>query len=180
LDQARRGAVSYYVTLASALLAKADHLRHEPLTFDEESLHRPDLPFAVVHRLGLAWPAVAPDVAAFSAAFGTDPLALAVPEVYLHPFGPNGGSKGAVRISADNKAHFTAGELMRKAAEVQIPHLGKSAVVEGVGVYRRGLHRGRPSFYLWGAASRLETHLAEFERSRADNRSDTAGSDKSH
>jgi hypothetical protein len=174
LDKARRVAVSYYVTPTSTLLAKADFLRYEPLTTDEESLHRPDLPFAVVRRPGASWPAVEPDVTAFAAAFGTNPFLLTVPEVYLCAFGPSGGSKRAVRISAEDKVRFTASELMRKAAELQMPNLGNRLTVDGVGVYRQGLHRGRPCFYLWGTASRGETHLAEFEHSRADSCSDTA------
>jgi hypothetical protein len=64
-------------------------------------------------------------------------------------------------MRADDNSRVTGAELMRKAAVVQMPHLGNRPIVEGAGVYRQGLHRGRPSFYLWGAASRLETHLAE-------------------
>jgi len=175
LRLARRGAISYYITFTSALLAKTAFLRDEPLTADEESLHRPDLPFGVVRRPGVAWPTVEPDVTAFAAAFGEETVMLTVPELYLRAFGPSGGSKGAVRVCADDNGRLTAEELMREAAEVQMPHLGNRNIVEGVGVYREGLHRGRPSFYLWGAASKLETHHAEFERSRAAIRN-TAGS----
>jgi hypothetical protein len=166
LNEARRGAVGYFVTFTPTLLAKAEFLRDEPLTADEESLHRPDLPFAVVRRPDLAWPTTEPDVTAFAAAFSTGTFALTVPEVFLRAFGPGGASKRAVRVSADDKAGFTVADLMRKAARVQMEHLGHRRTVDGVGVYRDGLHRGRPSFYLWGAASRLETHIAEFERRR--------------
>jgi hypothetical protein len=76
---AAQHAVSYYVTLTSTLLAKADFLRHEPLTADEVSLHRPDLPFAVVRRPDAAWPTVRPDVTTFVAAFGTTAV-LTAPE----------------------------------------------------------------------------------------------------
>jgi hypothetical protein len=155
LAKARRGAISYYVTLASTLLTKADHLRDEPLTGDEEALHRPDLPFAVVRRPEMTWPAGGADLTAFAAAFEAADVAVAAPEVYLHAFGPGGGSGKAVRICADDQTRLSSSELMRKAAELQIPALGSGCAVDGVGVYRQGLHRGRPSFYLWGATSRL-------------------------
>ncbi|GAA0902082.1 hypothetical protein [Virgisporangium aurantiacum] len=135
---------------------------------DEEALHRPDLPFAAVQRHGPVWPSSEADLTTFAAEFPPDTVALDAAEIYLSPFGAKGGSQRHVQISADDKAGFTARELMRKAAELQAPHLGSQAVVEGVGIYRSGLHRGRPSFYLWGAISRLETHLARSQTNDTD------------
>ncbi|GAA4965870.1 hypothetical protein [Actinoplanes utahensis] len=86
--------------------------------------------------------------------------------MYLRAFGPGAGTRRAVRVSAEDRTRLPAVELMRKAAELQMPLLGDRRTVDGVGRYRDGLHRGRPSFYLWGAASRLETHLAETIRTR--------------
>ncbi|SNY29875.1 hypothetical protein SAMN05421748_103318 [Paractinoplanes atraurantiacus] len=40
----------------------------------------------------------------------------------------------AVRISADDKTRTTSAELMRKAAELQMPHLRNRSIVQGVGV----------------------------------------------
>lgn len=157
LGKARRGAVYYHATPASTLLEKAGFLRYEPLTADEESLHRPDLPFAVLRQPGVVWPMAESDLPVFAAAFGENTVLPAVPEAYLCAFGPNGGSKRPVRIRAEDTAGFTAAELMLKAAELQMPHLSTRRTVEGVGVYRSGLHRGRPCFYLWGAASLVET-----------------------
>ncbi|BCJ46464.1 hypothetical protein GCM10010168_61030 [Actinoplanes ianthinogenes] len=155
LREARRGATSYYATSASTVLAKANYLRDEPLTDEEEALHRPDLPFAVVRRPEISWPASAADLSGFIAAFETEDFALAAPDVCLEPFGPGGGTKRAIRVSADDKTRLPAAELLRKAAELQMPNLRDRSVVEGVGIYRSGLYGGRPSFYLWGAASKL-------------------------
>jgi hypothetical protein len=166
LAEVRRKTVTYYLTTSSGLSAKADHLRNEPLTAEEAALHRPDLPFAAVQQDGLDWPSSEARVTTFAAEFQPDIVALDTPEIYLSPFGAKGGSQRHVRIDADDKARFTARELMRKAAELQAPRLGPRPVVDGVGIYRSGLHRGRPSFYLWGAVSRLETHLAAFARSQ--------------
>lgn len=155
LRKARRGAISYYVTFASTVLAKADYLRDEPLTAEEETLHRPDLPFAVVCRPGISWPATEADLTAFTAAFAAEDVAVAAPDVYLEPFGPSGGFRRAIRVSADDKTRFSAAELLRKAAEAQMPNLRGRTAVGGVGIYRSGLRSGCPSFYLWGATSRL-------------------------
>ncbi|GAA0552409.1 hypothetical protein GCM10010172_38510 [Paractinoplanes ferrugineus] len=64
LSAARRGAISYYVTFASTVPAKADYLRDVPSTDEETALHRPDLPFAVVRRPGITWPATEAECAA--------------------------------------------------------------------------------------------------------------------
>lgn len=161
LPSAKRGSVSYYVIPVSVLTEKAIFVRSDPLTADERAVHRPDLPFAVVQRADTYWPAdpsQAPTLAAeFRAADdasgGDGPQTS---EAYLCPFGPRGGSKAGVRVHADNGTAFTTEELIRKAAVIQAPQINAPVVkVEGVGIYRRGLQRGIPSFYLWGAASRM-------------------------
>jgi len=171
LSEIRRQTITYYIITASGLSAKADHLRDEPLTADEEALHRPDLPFGAVRRHGLSWPSGKGGMTTFAADFPVDTVAVDAPEIYLSPFGPKGGSQRHVRIGADDRIRFTAGELIREAAHVQAPHLGPDTIVEGVGIYRSGLHRGRPSFYLWGAMSRFESHLAKFRHSQTDSSS---------
>jgi hypothetical protein len=114
------------------------------------------LPFAVARRPGLSWPATEADLNAFAAAFETtEDSALAAPDICLKPFGPSGGSKRAIRVSAHDETRLSTAELLRKAAELQMPNLRDRSVVEGVGIYRSGLYGGRPSFYLWGAASKL-------------------------
>lgn len=137
-------------------------MRSEPLTADERAVHRPDLPFAVAQSARLSWPAVVSQTPAWAAEFRAATgrphgAGLQAPEVYLCPFGPKGGSKAGVRVRADNGTAFTAEELMRKAATIQAPHVGGGVPVHGVGIYRLGLRRGVPAFYLWGAASRMHT-----------------------
>jgi hypothetical protein len=80
-------------------------------------------------------------------------------EIYLYPFGPKGGHKAGVRVQADNGTAFTIEELIWKAAAVQAPWIGEVVPVQGVGIYRSGLQRGIPAYYLWGHESRLHSHL---------------------
>jgi hypothetical protein len=149
LEQIKRKRITYYVTAASTVADQAALVRSDPLSDDERTVHRPDLPFVAVQATDLTWSSGDPArlVAADSR--------LQVPQLYLLPFGPGGGTKPGIRVSADNGSFFTTDELLRKARAVQAEHLNKATAVDGIGIYRSGLQRGLPAFYLWGAESRL-------------------------
>ncbi|WP_247658400.1 hypothetical protein [Micromonospora sp. U56] len=154
----KRQRISYYVTAVSTVIEKATHLRTAPLTADELTVHRPDLPFAAVQDVAMTW-------SSGDAGRVTDATAeLSASGVYLLPFGPGGGTKAGVRVAADNGSAFAVGELFRKAQAVQARHLGDVLPGAGVGIYRSGLQRGLPAYYLWGAVSRLHDHLAAHGR----------------
>lgn len=148
LDAVKRQRVSYYVITVSTLLEKATYLRSAPLSADERSVHRPDLPFTAVQDAGSTWAGTAGWPAGARSR-------LEASTIHLLPFGPGGGTKAGVRVTADNGSSFTAEELFGKAQAAQAKHLGDAVPVTGVGIYRYGLLRGLPAFYLWGAVSRL-------------------------
>jgi hypothetical protein len=168
LQQVKKKRIHYYVTTVGTVLEKAAYVRTEPLSGDEITLHRPDLPFSFAQCAAVSWPAEIPGAAAQMAARvraagcrdARDGATLGAAEAYLFPFGPKGGQKAGVRVRADNKAAFTAEEILWKAAAVQAPHIGDEAAVQGMGIYRLGLQRGVPGFYLWGNVSRLHSYLA--------------------
>jgi hypothetical protein len=172
LEEIKRQRISYYVTTVSALTEKATYLRTDPLTDHEVALHRPDLPLSVGQSEVMQWPAEVYETAAHLVARSRAPGSLEVgedatfdaTEVVLYPFGPNGGQRAGVRVKADNGIAFTAGEFLWKAAAVQAPYIGEVAPTRGVGIYRSGLHRGIPSYYLWGSESKLHTHIASVGR----------------
>lgn len=163
LKQAGKKRVSYYVARAATLIGTASHLRKEPLSDDEFALHRPDLPFAVAQSAAMQWPTQTPPEAnrrtdLLTAAGCVDAWStvnLGAAAVYLYPFGPNGGHKAGIRAEADNRTDFTAEELFWKAATIQAPSICDVLPTHGVGIYRSGLQRGIPSYYLWGNQSRL-------------------------
>jgi hypothetical protein len=165
LQQVKKNRIHYYVTTAGTVLAKAAYVRTEPLSGDEVTLHRPDLPFAFAQCAGVSWPAQLPgspvQMAAQMRAAGCrdslDGMTLGAAEVYVFPFGPKGAQKACVRVQADNEAAFTAEELLWKAAAVQALHIGNEVSVPGTGIYRLGLQRGLPSYYLWGNMSQLDS-----------------------
>lgn len=168
LQHVKRQRIHYYVATLGTVLEKAAYVRTEPLSDDEVAMHRPDLPLSFARCAAISWSAEVPESAAQMAgrvrAAGCrdarDGATLGASEIYLFPFGPKGGQKAGIRVKADNKAAFTAEEILWKAAVVQAPHIGDEVATHGVGIYRLGLLRGVPGFYLWGNVSQLHSYLA--------------------
>jgi len=165
LGAVKKRRVNYYVVTASTVVERATFVRSEPLTEAEISLHRPDLPFAAMQCQALSWPAEAWGTAEASArdwrsAGCPEAEALGASEVYLLPFGPRGGERAGVRVKADNGTSFSWDELLWKASVVQAPFVRAGASAQGVGIYRSGLNRGIPAYYLWGSQSQLHDQIA--------------------
>lgn len=147
------GAFAYFRLSRDHFEAEARCVRMDPLSARELEVHRPELPFAVAQRVNLSWYESwggAEDVAA------SDEAVLPVGAIFLSPFGPRDTSKPAVLLHADNGQSFTALELLRKAKHIQDPHIGTVRLTEGVGIYREGIKKRIPSYYIWGARSRAD------------------------
>ena len=151
LDASRHRSISYYLMPTSILLQKGTYLRSDPLSAEEQDLHRPDLPFSALRDKALTWSSA--DTSHISNAAPLD-----VSSIYLLPFGPSGGIKTGIRVEAENRISFSPHELFAKAQAIQAAQHGKVAPVAGVGIYRSGLQRGLPAFYLWGAVDRMTEH----------------------
>lgn len=156
--------ISYYRIPTSLLLSKARYLRTEEYTEVELSIHRPDLPFSFAKFANNDWPSVCPtspdefpnDLFACISDESSQPR-LNAAKIYLQPFGPKGSSKAGVMIEAENPAGFTVREILWQAARLQSPFLREIKVTTGVGIYRSGIQRKLPSYYIWGSKSRMET-----------------------
>ena len=160
----RRQRIAYYAALTSTLAERASYVRLDPLADEEVAIHRPDLPLAAGQCAAISWPSTAPGTAAefaedWRAAGCPDGAMLRAPEVYLYPFGPDGEVWNAAgsRVRAANGGTFTAEELLFEAAAIQAPFISGTAPIRGMGIYRHGLFRGIPSYYLGGSESRLHT-----------------------
>jgi hypothetical protein len=158
LEAIRRKRISYYVATVATMAEKATYLRSDPLSAGERAVHRPDLPYTAVQDTAISWSS---DNTGWLTGARSS---LNTSRIYLYPFGPRGGIRAGVRLVADNGSSFTTEELFRKAKAAQARHLSKVMPVSGVGIYRSGLQRGLPAFYLWGSVSRLHEYLAAHRR----------------
>ena len=154
--------ISYY-RLPTTLLKKARYLRTEEYTEIERSIHRPDLPFSFGRNNVLDWPETCPassrdfpgvSVGALSEV-ESRLIQLDAPKIFLSPFGPKGGPKPSVLITAENGRSFMVEEILWHAARLQFSHLRADKITQGLGIYRTGIQKTLPSFYIWGAKSRM-------------------------
>jgi hypothetical protein len=165
VKEVKRGRIDYYVAAVSALSKKATYVRADPLTEEELRMHRPELPLSVGSCAEVDWPERAPEsmqefaeTVGFAACLNKRvETVVAAPELCLYPFASRGGQKKAVRVKAGDGVAFTLKELLWRAAAVQAPFVEGELPVHGVGLYRSGLQRGIPAYYLWGSVSKLHS-----------------------
>lgn len=156
------GKFSYYRLPLALLLKRAKYLRTEKYSEKEASVHRPDLPFAFAQYKFLDWYDQEPkslehlENTLSSSPSRAKDLRLTLPAIYLSPFGPKDSSKPAILVHAKDGESFSESEILWHAWQSQYPHLGTRHLTSGVGVYRSGVQRSIPSYYIWGSQSKLE------------------------
>jgi hypothetical protein len=146
------GSFSYYRLSRPYFESHSRYLRTDIYSEQEQTIHRPDLPLDFAKRSQLSWYEPWPDL---SAAAGRGPD-LKTPSLFLVPFGPRDSAKPAVLVHAANGESFTEVEVLNAARALQIPHLGDVRLTNGVGIYRCGIRKRLPSFYIWGSRSRMD------------------------
>lgn len=155
----------WYLRLPTTLLLRDGvYIRTEEYTPSETQIHRPDLPFSFAQSTLLEWaPSCPPSLEEFSRdllkSVGTVeylPKSLAAPAIYISPFGPKGSVKAAVLVESLNGISFTAPELLWQSGKLQAKYIRDIPVTTGVGIYRGGIHRQLPAYYIWGANNRAE------------------------
>ena len=157
------GDVTYLRLPRDYVEANARYTRTDPLSEMELQIHRPELPFAVAQRQEISWY----EPSWNEGVLETVPV-LAASSIYLSPFGPRDSAKQASLLAADDGNAFTEAELLTKARILQAPFVGDIRLTEGVGIYRAGIKKRLPSYYIWGARSRADSpsatlsHAAKF------------------
>ena len=152
------GSFSYYRLSRTYFESHSRYLRTEPYSEQEQKVHRPDLPFEFARRSHLSWyepwdePAT-PGDANYSAV--CQPV-LESSALFLAPFGPRDSAKPAILVHAQNGEFFTEDEVLRLARTLQVPYLGEARLTSGVGIYRSGIKKRLPSYYIWGSKSRMD------------------------
>jgi hypothetical protein len=140
---ARARTVIYYRVASNLLGSTAQHISTEPLTPDELARHRPDLPMRMLRSSEADWDKPFAEWPNMDTGFQVEIKRLA-----LIPFGPKGAPQKPLVVQAGNGCSFTGQELLASAHSVQADDCPE---VHGVGLYRSGISRGIPSYYLWGA-----------------------------
>ena len=145
------GKYSYYRLQRNYFEEHASFLSLEPLSEREVQVHRPNLPFSFGVSQSLSWYERWPNDLRIESEY-----VLHSPAVYISPFGPRDSSKPAVLVHATNGQSFTAPELLIASKQIQDTHIRELPLTSGVGIHRLGIQKRLPSYYLWGAKSRLE------------------------
>ncbi|HEB3529188.1 hypothetical protein KDX20_33020 [Burkholderia cenocepacia] len=159
------GTFSYYRVRRPLFLSRAHYLRTDEYTELEASIHRPDLPLAYAQFELLNWydqrPASLSQLAQQVAQArghqnpSDDASLLKTSAIYLAPFGPKGSQKPPTVCYAQDGYVFNESEVLWNAWQLQAPHLGDRHLTSGIGIYRLGIRRGTPTFYIWGSLSQL-------------------------
>jgi hypothetical protein len=156
------GKFAYFRLPLAVLLAKSKYLRTERYSEEEAAVHRPDLPFAFAQYDATNWYNTAPTSIEQLEAMLPRPSPIGAvrrlnaPSIYLAPFGPKDGPKPAILVHAKDGEAFTEAEVLWHSWQLQAPHLGVRQITSGLGVYRSGIQRRTPSYYIWGSKSRLD------------------------
>ncbi len=152
------GSFSYYRLPRAYFESHSRHLRTDPYSEQEQKVHRPDLPFEFAKRSDLSWyePWHKPPATAVASRAPVSEPTLESPALFLEPFGPRDSAKPATLVHAQNGKYFTENEVLHLAHALQIPHLREAKLTSGVGIYRSGIKKRLPSYYIWGAKSRMD------------------------
>lgn len=151
------GTYIYYRMPRVIFESRARLLRSEPLSPQELGVHRPDLPFAFARHSELSWYESRGEASSPTDDSKQDLAArLDAPEIFLEPFGTRDGAKPLVHIHAEDRRSFSVHELLSAARTIQTPLLGDVRLTVGVGIYRSGIKKRIPSYYLWGANAKHE------------------------
>ncbi len=162
--QKLRRTVWYLRMPVSILLRDAVFVRTDAYSEAEKLIHRPDLPFSFAQSTLVEWAAGPPGsfiqfargLSRQDASLDLNVPSLAASALYLSPFGPGGAVKAGSLLHAADGGRFSVPELLWHAAGLQAPHIGKARVISGVGIYRAGVERKLPAYYIWGAKSRAD------------------------
>jgi hypothetical protein len=123
-----------------------------PLSSEELSAFRPDLPMRLGRTKMLSWNNIE-DTTQSDFESSLENLcpeliaqSLRTNKIVLLPFGRKGGLKKGTIIQADNGSFIPIHELLWKAGQLQEAVNNQDSI--GVGLYRLGFEKGIPSYYI--------------------------------
>lgn len=139
----------YYRMSINYFLANTVNERTEAYTKKELKKHRSDLPHRICCYEDYDW-----DQTTYNSEqelmkrtnIPFSSLNIPTNKIAILPMGKSGNTKPAETISANNDSYFTEAELLLKAQNIQSKY--PYASNKGIGIYRSGLSKGIPSYYL--------------------------------
>ncbi|MBS1502026.1 MAG: hypothetical protein JST32_08200 [Bacteroidetes bacterium] len=147
----KRKKVAFYRMPLKIFITYSNKIGVLPLTSEELSFFRPDLPMRAIRTKKLDWNDLPiHDYNTFEK-YVLENLdkdfqnqVIRTNQIVLVPTGKKGGWKKGLFISADNSSYFTATELLLKAKEIQENQHKKKS--NGIGIYRLGFENGIASY----------------------------------
>jgi hypothetical protein len=147
---------AYYRIAIEVLDKNSEYVRSEVLTNRERKLHRPDLAHRCCRTKFWNWSTETySSLDIFTQSLNKTELnidefnsqkQIETARIVLLPSGPKGGTKPPVIVSASNGEYFSNIELLWYAHNIQAKW--KTPKSDGVGLYRSGLSKGLPMYYL--------------------------------
>jgi hypothetical protein len=146
----------YYATLTDRLLDRVAFSGMEPMTSAEMAIHQPGLPVSMLRLEAFNWDSHSYSAQARECTHDDLALRLPVQEIVLHPFGPKGALSKSLSIRAPDAGGLRGEEILGAALRAQADkYQGPPPEGSGLGLFRLGLVKGRPSYYLWSSAGRV-------------------------
>lgn len=143
----------FYRTSSSIFENKSIKIDHAPLSSEEHTFFRPDLVMRFGRTKQLNWNQInfesQSDLDHFAQSNFPKELVdqrIETNSIVVYPYGPAGGLKKGEKLNADNNISFSFPELIWKCKEIQ--ESINTNPSEGLGLYRIGIEKGLPSYYI--------------------------------
>jgi len=120
------------------------------LSDEERNWLRPELPLFFGRSKLLSWKTIS-KFSDYRALFDYDQefkKQLSFDTLFIETYGPRGGGKKVAQIKSSESGQLTVAEVVWQSARFQMAAFEDDRY--GVGIYRLGIHKGYPLFYLFG------------------------------
>jgi len=150
--RSHRGKSFFYRMSRRTFRKISEFIKIDPFDKDEELIYKLNLPFRICRNSELCWTnnyyANQEDFLNVIKQTGVyfNDKKIDANKIVLYPFGPKGGHKKSVIVHAMNDRFFTELELLWYAHNIQSRYINDKK--EGVGLYRLGIEKKMPSFYI--------------------------------
>ncbi len=133
---------SFYRAPRNLFNDKAELVDFKGFSEEEQNILRPDLTIRTARIKNASWTDSSFSLPEID--FQMD--LIKTEKIWLYPYGPKGGTKRGKIVSAENGECFGTTELISKAQDIQLNVNSNPSM--GIGIYRMGIERQIPSYYI--------------------------------